>query len=50
MVRALEPDGLAARLLDDRGAAMAADVEEAAELAVAAAGDEQRLVVDLGGK
>ena len=47
VVRALEPDGLAARLLDDRRPAVAADVEERPQLAVATAGDEQRLVVDL---
>ena len=40
VVRALEPDGLAARLLDDRRAAVAADVVERAQLAVAAADDD----------
>ncbi len=46
VVRALEPDGRATRLLDDRGAAMAADVVERAQVTVATAGDQQRLVVD----
>ena len=48
VIRALEADRLAARLLDDRRAAMAADVVEAAQDAVAAADDDERLVVDLG--
>ena len=50
VVRALEPDGRAARLLDDRRPAVAADVEEGPQLAVAAARDEERLVIDLGGE
>ena len=50
VVRALEADGLAARLLDDGGAAMAADVVERPELVVAAADDDERLAVELGRK
>src|SRR6185369_7107395 len=47
VVRALEPNGLAAGLLDDGRAAMATHVVERAQRAVAAAGDDQRLVADL---
>ncbi len=48
VVRTLEADRLAARLLDDGRAAMPADVVEAAQDAVPAADDDERLVVDLG--
>src|SRR6478609_6568504 len=44
VVRALEPNRLPARLLDDRRAAMAAHVVEGPQRAVAAARDHQRLI------
>ena len=46
VVRALEPDGRATALLDHGSTAMLADVVEAAQDAVPAPDDEQRLVVD----
>ena len=48
VVRALEADDRAARLLRDGRAPMLADVVEGADDAVAAAHDDQRLVVDRG--
>ena len=48
VVRALEADGLAAALLDDRGPAVLADVVEPAQDLVATADDHERLVVDRG--
>ena len=48
VVRALEPDGRAARLLDDGRAAMPADVVERAQDVVPSADDHEWLVVDRG--
>ena len=47
VVRALEADDLAARLLGHGRAAVAADVVEGAQHAVAAADDDERVVVEL---
>ena len=48
VVRALEADGLAARILDHGRPTVTADVVEAAEHVVATAHDDERLVVDGG--
>ena len=50
VVRALEADRLAARLLDHGRAAMLADVVEAAQDLIAAADHDERLVVDVARK